>query len=106
MRAELAGPVRHFVTLHSIPEPRAAERQIDEHADLALLRERKDALLGAQVVHGVVDADEIAAFRLAHEALERVVLALEGGRRADVTNASLLLEIAQYGKLRREIGHV
>ena len=58
-RAELAGPLRHLVALDALPQARAAERQIDEHADAALLRERKDALLGVEIVDGVVDADEV-----------------------------------------------
>ena len=104
-RAELGGPRRHLVAVDALPQARAAERQIDEHGDAALLREREDLLLGVEIVDGVVDADEVGRL-VAHELLERRVLRLERRRRADVAHAPGLLVFLEDRELRRQVGDV
>ena len=70
VRVEFARPVGHLAPLHPLPEPRAAERHIDQDANALVARERQDGLLDGAIVDGVVDADEVDAL-VAHGLRQR-----------------------------------
>src|SRR3954463_16711030 len=91
---ELRSPRRQLLALHPLERAAAAEGGVDEHGHAAIGGERKDALLDVARVDRVIDLDEVERL-LAHQLLERVVLPRKACRRADVTETSRLLHLAE-----------